>query len=61
MRYCVRCNTEMVENYKLNVQGKLYGVNVTHGDANKSLKKAEEIKVAICPKCGEISLYVETK
>lgn len=60
MRICTRCKAEMVEDYHLSVQGKLYGVRVTKSNPKKILRKSEEIKVAVCPMCGELSLYIES-
>ncbi len=57
MRVCTRCNTQMIENYDLNVEGKLYGVELSNKERDESLKKRNDIKVAICPRCGELSLF----
>ena len=51
MRKCLRCGAEMKENCDLRVQGAGYGV-VLSTDESKP-------KVAVCPQCGEISLYIE--
>lgn len=57
MRYCPQCKTEMLEDYSIKVEGGAYGVQVAKGD--KFLGgRLEAPKVAICPKCGEVSLYI---
>ncbi|SHJ55213.1 hypothetical protein SAMN02745248_00372 [Hathewaya proteolytica DSM 3090] len=61
MRKCIRCNEDMVDGYLLNVEGKLYGVNLSNEDCKKIYKNTEKIFVSVCPKCGEISLYVDKK
>ena len=61
MRKCIRCQSEMIGGYGLKVQ------NVFTGVAQVALSKStsvlsdpiEKVKVAVCPCCGEISIYVE--
>lgn len=58
MRECIRCRTEMVEGCDLKVQGAGYGIVLTDSEkifANRLGKP----KVAVCPKCGEVSIYFE--
>ncbi len=50
MRQCVRCGAEMEEDYTL-TSG--YGIVIRKG------RFSEKPKAAVCPRCGEISLYVE--
>lgn len=52
MRTCIRCGTEMKENYKI-TSG--YGIVIR---PNKGLA-AVKPNVAVCPKCGEVSIYLE--
>lgn len=58
MRPCLRCNTEMEEGYGFKVQGGTYGLKIADGDGLFA-KRIAEPKLAICPKCGEISLYID--
>lgn len=61
MRKCYRCNSEMLECYGLKI------CSFTAGIAPVLLSKGQgilsedlgKIKVAVCPKCGEISLYTD--
>lgn len=53
MRKCIRCGAEMEENFKF-----------TGGYGNVIRKKgltgkAVYPKAAVCPQCGEISIYVD--
>ncbi|MEG0176559.1 nucleic acid-binding protein [Anaerorhabdus sp.] len=58
MRKCVRCQTEMIENFDIKVQGAGYGVTIA--DSEKVFAdRIGKPKVAICPQCGEISFYIE--
>lgn len=60
MRKCLRCNTEMKEGYDVKVRGGAYGVIISKGKGVFS-KRLKAPNVAICPKCGEISLYLDPK
>ena len=56
MRKCLRCGEEMKENCDLRVQGAGYGL-VLAKDENKLFGgRVGKPKVAVCPRCGEISL-----
>ena len=59
MRKCLRCGTEMKENCAIKVEGAGYGI-VMSSDENKLFGgRIGKPKVAICPKCGEVSIYIE--
>ena len=59
MRTCLRCGAAMQENCDLKVEGAGYGL-VLSNDAGKLFGgRMGRPKVAICPKCGEVSLYLE--
>lgn len=57
MRKCLRCGEEMVENGYL-VTGDKLAPYVTIKGGSKTYD-GQRPKVAVCPKCGELSLYVE--
>jgi hypothetical protein len=48
----------MIEGFDVKVEGALYGIKISKG-AGRLADRIEKPKVAICPKCGEISLYVD--
>jgi hypothetical protein len=48
----------MAEGFDLKVEGGAYGIKISDG-TGVFAKRIEKPKVAICPKCGEISLYIE--
>lgn len=58
MRICPQCKNQMVEGYNIKVVGGAYGIKVTKGDKLFS-ERLDEPKLAICPECGEISMYME--
>ena len=57
MRKCVRCESDMAENYDVKVERGAYGLRITTpGLFKNSLGK---IRVAVCPKCGYLEFYLE--
>lgn len=58
MRKCIRCKSEMIEDYYLKVKGGNYGITIA---TSKKIfaDRIGELKVAICPKCGEVSTYID--
>ena len=57
MRKCVRCGTEMVENVTAAVQGYSYGLMITT-DHKWFPRHLSKIRAAVCPDCGEVSLFI---
>lgn len=58
MRKCIRCQSEMVENCDIKVQGAGYGITIASSE-KLFADRIGKPKVAICPNCGEISIYME--
>ncbi|NLY82634.1 MAG: nucleic acid-binding protein [Clostridiales bacterium] len=58
MRICNQCKCEMIEDFDIKVEGGAYGIRLSKGNGIFA-KRLEKPKVAICPKCGEVSLYIE--
>ena len=57
MRDCIRCGSEMMEDLDIKVDMQGYGIRITKlGIFSGTIEKP---KAAVCPKCGEISLYIE--
>lgn len=52
MRNCIRCGAEMKEDFRI-TSG--YGIVIRPAKGRAAVKP----KVAVCPKCGEVSVYVE--
>ena len=59
MRKCIRCGTEMKENCGIKVQGGGYGIVLTDDENKLFGGRMGSPKVAICPNCGEVSIYLE--
>lgn len=58
MRKCLRCGSEMVEGCDIKVDGAAYGIKIANG-TGVFANRIDKPKVAICPACGEVSLYIE--
>ena len=59
MRKCLRCGEEMKENCDQRVQGAGYGLVLAKDESKLFGGRVGKPKVAICPRCGEISLYLD--
>ena len=56
MRDCIRCGSEMMEDLDIKVDMQGYGIRITKlGIVAGTIEKP---KAAVCPKCGEISIYI---
>lgn len=58
MRNCLRCGAEMVENCSIKVMGAGYGI-VLATDQKVFANRIGQPQVAVCPRCGEVSIYIE--
>ena len=59
MRKCICCGSEMRENCAVKIEGQGYGI-VLSSDENKLFGgRIGKPNVAICPNCGEVSIYLE--
>lgn len=59
MRKCIRCNSMMVEGCGIKVKGGAYGIVLTDSAEKLWGGRMGEPKVAVCPECGEVSVYLE--
>ncbi|MBG9982957.1 nucleic acid-binding protein [Aerococcaceae bacterium DSM 111020] len=58
MRMCICCNTKMVENCGIKVKWAGYGIDLTDDENKLYGGRLGEPKMAICPSCGEVSIYL---
>lgn len=57
MRKCIRCESEMLENYDIKVEGAAYGLKLTkQGIFKNNLGK---VTAAVCPECGYLEFYLD--
>ena len=61
MRKCIRCGSTMVEGCGIKVKGGAYGIVLTDNENKWWGGRIGEPKVAICPNCGEVSIYLENR
>lgn len=57
MRKCIRCESEMIENYDIKVEGAAYGLKITQQGIFKD--NLGKVKAAVCPECGHLELYLD--
>lgn len=59
MRKCLRCDEYMIEDYNFTIWG--FGSDYIHIKKNNKKNEAfsGEPKLAICPNCGEVSVYIQ--
>lgn len=57
MRKCLRCETEMVENLDVKVEGGAYGLKITQEGIFKD--NLGKVKCAVCTECGYTETYIE--
>ncbi len=60
MRKCLRCGEEMTEGFVL-MQEFAVLLEIKLADDENSLNKFGALRAAVCPACGEVSLYSENK
>ena len=59
MRKCIRCGSEMKEGCAIKIEGAGYGIVMSSDESKLFGGRIGKPKVAICPECGEVSIYVE--
>ena len=61
MRKCLRCGSQMIEDCGIKTEWGGYGITLTDDECKRFFGRLGAPKVAICPECGEISLYIDDK
>ena len=59
MRKFLSCEAEMIENCSIKIEGAAYGIVMATDDKRLFANRIGKPKVAICPNCGEVSIYIE--
>ena len=57
MRNCLRCNTEMIEDLDVKVEGGGYGIKITQQGIFKD--NLGKFNCAVCPECGYTEIYIQ--
>ena len=58
MKKCLRCGSEMKENFDVKVEGAAYGLKITLPGIFKD--DFGKVFAAVCPECGYIELYLNS-
>ena len=58
MRKCLRCGAEMVEDCGVRQSDNACGIVIMDSERFFA-KTVDRLKAAVCPECGEVSLYIE--
>lgn len=58
MRMCIRCGEAMQENCAIKVEGTGYGIVMSTKKDAMFRGRIGIPNVAVCPKCGEVSIYM---
>jgi ssDNA-binding Zn-finger/Zn-ribbon topoisomerase 1 len=56
---CNQCQTEMVSDCQVSVEGDLSGIKISKKGKGFFKKVTAKTKAAVCPNCGFVSFYVE--
>ena len=59
MRNCLRCGAQMQEGCTVKVEGAGYGVVLSTQENKLFSGRIGKPRVAVCPVCGEVSIYLE--
>lgn len=58
-RICHQCQTEMIDNCGVNVEGVMYGIKISQKRKGFFKNRTAKPKAAVCPKCGYVALYID--
>ena len=58
-RICSECQTEMIGNCKVNVEGAFYGITIEKKRKGLFSNVSAKLKVAVCTNCGNIVFYID--
>lgn len=59
MRTCLRCGAQMKEGCTIKVEGSGYGIVMSTAEKAVFKGRIGRPNVAICPQCGEVSIYID--
>lgn len=58
-RICNQCQTEMIEDLTINVEGGMYGIKVSKKGKGLFNSISAKPKAAVCPNCGCLVFYID--
>jgi len=58
-RICIQCQTEMINDCKINVEYDLSGITIKQKCKGLFKSASARTKASVCPNCGFVALYIE--
>ena len=58
-RICNQCQTEMIDDCKVTVEGDISGIKITQKGKGLFNKVSAKPKASVCPNCGFVALYID--
>ncbi|WP_129690656.1 nucleic acid-binding protein [Gottfriedia acidiceleris] len=58
-RICNQCQTDMIEDCNVSVQGGMYGIKISQKGKGLFNNATANPKAAVCPNCGYVALYID--
>lgn len=58
-RICIQCQTEMIEDCKVTVEGDLAGIKISQKRKGLFNNISSKTKASVCPNCGYVALYID--
>lgn len=58
-KICNQCQTEMIEDCNINVEGGMYGIKISKKGKGLFNKVSAKPKAAVCPNCGCLIFYID--
>ncbi|WP_246943530.1 nucleic acid-binding protein [Bacillus pinisoli] len=56
---CHQCQTEMVRDCNVTVEGGMYGIKISKKRKGLFNKVSAKTKAAVCSSCGYVALYID--
>ena len=58
-KICHQCQTEMIEDCKVTVEGAMYGIKISQKRKGIFKRTSAIPRAAVCPSCGYVALYID--
>ncbi|MGG0284705.1 nucleic acid-binding protein [Peribacillus butanolivorans] len=58
-KICSQCQTEMIEDCAVNVQGGAYGITIRQKRKGIFNSVSAKPKASVCPNCGYVAFYID--
>jgi hypothetical protein len=58
-KVCHQCQTDMVTDCKVSIEGGMYGIKISRKGQGLFRKASAKPKAAVCPNCGYVALYID--